>query len=255
MKYDFKSYNKLYSQNYYDNQKTSSYQAAKLILGDLYEIYKFKSVVDFGCGSGAWLKAAWELNNDIKLSGIDGKYVKDIIDFHKANYYYKNLEEKVEIEKHDLTISLETAEHLKPERAKSFIDDLCKSSDVILFSAAVDGHGGANHLNEQTQSYWIKLFQENNYFPFIFLDRKKYWFHPVFEQCPHYIAGSFLYIKKNTETFNLLEKFRVKEDFVVDIVHPNILKWRKDEYFGLKYNLRRTFAAFKRYFHRISQKN
>ncbi len=255
MSSNYNLYKKIYHKNYYDNFNNLSYEAGKIILSDLYKIYQFKSIVDFGCGAGGWLKAASELNDDIKLTGIDGDYIKNSLSFNKANFIFKNLEETINIEKHDLAISLETAEHLKPERANSFIKDLCKSSNVVLFSAAVDGHGGANHYNEQTQSYWVSKFRENGYEPFIFLDRKKYWFHPTFEKCPHYIAGSFLYIKKNTETFNLLEKFRVKDDFVVDIVHPNILKWRKDEYFGLKHNLRRTFTAFKNYFHRISRKN
>ena len=66
---------------------------------------------------------------------------------------------------------------------------------------------------------------------------------------------SFLYINKDTELYNLLEKFKVKDNFVVDIVHPNILKWRKDEYFELKHNLRRTFVSFKKYLRRITHKH
>ena len=225
MKFNYNLYKKIYNNDYYDNLQNSSYEAAKIILGDLYKIYKFKSLADFGCGAGGWLKAASELNNDIKLTGIDREYIKGILSFNKANFIFKNLEDSINIEEHDLTISLETAEHLQPKRAESFIKDLCQSSNVILFSAAVDGHGGVNHYNEQTQSYWINIFRENGYDPFIFLDRKKYWFHPTFKKCPHYIAGSFLYINKDTELYNLLEKFKVKDNFVVDIVHPNILKW------------------------------
>ena len=120
---------------------------------------------------GGWIKSAWEIDNNIEVTGIDGHYIKDILDFDEANILYKNLEEEVRVNKHDLAISVETAEHLSPGRAKTFVRDLCNASDVI-FSAAVDGHGGANHLNEQTQSYWIKIFEENKFDPFIFLDRK-----------------------------------------------------------------------------------
>ena len=119
-----------------------------------------------------------------------------------------------------------------------------------FFSAAVDGHGGANHLNEQTQSYWIKIFEENKFDPFIFLDRKKYWFHKTFDKCPYYISGSFLYIKRGTEQYEIFKKFRVQEDFVPDIVHPYILKWRKDENFGIKQNFKRFLVSIKNFLKR-----
>ncbi|RMD82912.1 MAG: methyltransferase domain-containing protein, partial [Lentisphaerae bacterium] len=39
----------------------------------------------------------------------------------------------------DLVVSLEVAEHLPPERADSFVADLCARSGYVLFSAAVPG--------------------------------------------------------------------------------------------------------------------
>ena len=254
MNIKYNLYKKIYHKSYFDNFRDLSYKAAKIILSDLYKDFKFKSVVDFGCGTGGWLRAAWEQNNAIKLTGIDGDYIKNILDFDKAKILYKNLERPIEIEKHDLAISLETAEHLSPQRANSFVKDLCKSADVVFFSAAVDGHGGANHLNEQNQSYWVNIFRENNYDPFIFLDRKKYWFHKSFERCPYYISGSLLFIKKNTVNYDLLKKYKIKDDFVVDIVHPNILKWRKDENFGVISNIKRTFVSIVKFLKRITRK-
>lgn len=247
---DYKSYNKFYNKKYFINFKDISYNAAKIILNDLHKIYKFKSIVDFGCGFGGWIKAAWEIDNSIKVTGIDGDYIKNILNFDKGEIIYKNLEENIDVKKHDLAISLETAEHLSPKRANSFVENLCNSSDLIFFSAAVDGHGGANHLNEQTQSYWIKIFNEYGFDPFIFLDRKKYWFNKTFEKCPYYISGSFLFIKRSSDQYKVFEKFKVKEDFVVDIVHPNILKWRKDENFGVKQNYKKFLISIKNFFKR-----
>ena len=57
------------------------------------------------------------------------------------------------------------------------------------------------------------------------------------------------------ELIIIMKKLKVKDNFVVDIVHHNILKWRKDEYFGLKHNLRRTFVSFKKYLCRITHKH
>ena len=248
MSKNFDKYNKLYNGNYYDNLGLATYDAAKVILGDLYKIFPYNSLVDFGCGSAVWLKAANEIiQKNKKLTGIDGDYTKNIHIFNDANFIYKNLENEIDVEKHDLAISLETAEHLSPDRADSFIKDLCKASDVVLFSAAVDGHGGTNHLNENNPSYWINHFKNNDYDPFIFLDRKKYWYHDSFSKCPYYISSSFLYIKKNTDWYKKLEHLKVKDNELVDIIHPYLLAWRKDENFGIKMNYRRFVVSIKRF--------
>lgn len=247
MSTEYKNYKKFFDKKYYDNINLISYNAAKIILNDLYKLYKFKSVVDFGCGSGAWIKSAWEIDNNIKITGIDGHYVKDLINFDKANIILQNLEYDISIKKHDLAISLETAEHLSPGRAHTFVRDLCNASEMVFFSAAVDGHGGANHLNEQTQSYWIKIFSDHGYDPFIFINRKKYWFHKTFEKCPYYISGSFLFIKRNAKQYKLFENFKIKDDFVPDIVHPNILRWRKDENFGVRKTFHKFIVSLKKF--------
>ena len=248
MSKDYKKYNKLYNKDYYENLSFVSYDAAKIVLSELYKIFPFKSMVDFGCGSASWLKAANEIiKEEKKLTGIDGEYSKNIHIFNDAKFIYKDLEEEINVEKHELAISLETAEHLSPNRAEGFVKDLCKASDIVLFSAAVDGHGGTNHLNENNQSYWINHFQKNDYDPFIFINRKKFWYHESFKKCPYYISGSFLYIKRNTEWYKKLSDLKVKENDLVDIVHPYILSWRKDENFGVKMNFRRFVTSIKKF--------
>jgi len=66
-------------------------------------------------------------------------------------------------EKYDLCISLEVAENLPEDNAESFVDLLCQAPDTILFGAAIKYQGGAGHINEQWQTYWIKLFQSKGY--------------------------------------------------------------------------------------------
>ncbi len=55
------------------------------------------------------------------------------------------------------------AEHLSPERADSFVEDLTGLSDIVLFSAAIPGQGGEGHINEQFLSYWEEKFEKRNY--------------------------------------------------------------------------------------------
>ena len=63
----------------------------------------------------------------------------------------------------DLAVSLEVAEHLAPERADGFVDDLAALSDRVLFSAAVPGQGGYGHRNEQPHVYWITRFEDRGF--------------------------------------------------------------------------------------------
>ena len=77
-------------------------------------------------------------------------------------------------EKFDLAMSLEVAEHLKPATAPQFVNSLATASDAVLFSAAYSNQGGTNHFNEQPQTYWARLFAEDNFAPFD-LFRPAFW--------------------------------------------------------------------------------
>jgi SAM-dependent methyltransferase len=51
-----------------------------------------------------------------------------------------------------------------PQRAgHRIVKCLCDSADVVLFGAAIPGQGGKHHVNEQWQSYWIRLFAANGF--------------------------------------------------------------------------------------------
>ena len=63
----------------------------------------------------------------------------------------------------DLAVSLEVAEHLPEDCADRFVDSLVGLSDKILFSAAINGQTGANHINEQPHQYWIDKFAARGY--------------------------------------------------------------------------------------------
>lgn len=141
-------------------------EAPRLIVEKLLEIYKPKSVVDFGCGLGTFLKAFKEQNVKDVL-GLDGSWVdKDLLKNYLTDKEFKevDLEQKIDLDKkYDLAISLEVAEHLNENKASLFVQNLCNASDVILFSAAIPYQGGQNHINEQWIEYWQEKFDVYNY--------------------------------------------------------------------------------------------
>jgi hypothetical protein len=71
-------------------------------------------------------------------------------------------------------MSLEVAEHIHPEAAAIFVDSLVRLAPVILFSAAIPGQGGVNHVNEQWSEYWVERFEQRGY-EVIDCIRKKLW--------------------------------------------------------------------------------
>src|SRR5256885_15969550 len=69
----------------------------------------------------------------------------------------------------DLVQSLEVAEHLPAVKAESFVDTLIAHGSLVLFSAALPGQGGENHVNEQPLDYWRDIFRSRGYLPVDYL--------------------------------------------------------------------------------------
>jgi hypothetical protein len=133
-----------------------------------------RSIVDIGCGVGTWVKTALALGVEHAI-GVDGEYVEKAIIIPPENFIPANLEFSLpDLGRFDLLISLEVAEHLHRNRASGFIQDICKMSDVVLFSAAIPYQGGTNHINENWPEYWAKLFYDNKYVPLDIL-RDRLW--------------------------------------------------------------------------------
>lgn len=123
-----------------------------------------RSVVDFGCGAGAWLAAARALGAE-ETVGVDGAWARGTgVEDACSLFVEADLESKVSLgRRFDLAICVEVAEHLMEERAETLIDTMVEHSNVVLFAAAIPGQGGADHLNEQWPEYWTTKFERRGY--------------------------------------------------------------------------------------------
>lgn len=153
-----------YGSSFYDQQRAGSLASAKAVLPIVLALTKPNSVVDFGCGVGTWLAAAKGLGVE-HCVGLEGSWAKtQPLAAPDLEVRDTDLEQPVSLqERFDLAISLEVAEHLAPERADSFVADLCAASNVVLFSAAIPGQDGTRHQNEQWPSYWAERFIRHGY--------------------------------------------------------------------------------------------
>lgn len=121
-----------------------------------------RTLVDVGCGPGAWVKEF--TNAGIEAVGLDGPWAEPHLVIPREQFIATDLEHPVFLEhRFDMAVSIEVAEHLSPERGPSFVANLCALSDAVLFSAALPGTPGTRHINLRWQSYWIAQFAENGY--------------------------------------------------------------------------------------------
>jgi len=156
-----------YSEDFYTDyaQIVSSLDA---VVSLIMRIVNPDSVVDFGCAVGGAL-SCFKAKGVSEILGVDGFWVKDeqlLIandEFirHDFNKGFLSLPKK-----YDLAISTEVAEHVEDANADTFIETLVNASDVIVFSAAVPGQGGTNHVNEQWPQYWIDKFSAHDFIVF-----------------------------------------------------------------------------------------
>jgi SAM-dependent methyltransferase len=214
---------RVYDAGFYEGQVATSLQSARIYLRHLWRFMQPRSVLDVGCGRGAWLKACHELGSEILL-GLDGGWNSrsQMID---AGIDFRSIDlEKPFAAPHevDLAISLEVAEHLRPAAAPQFVKCLAAASDAVLFSAAYPGQGGTNHVNEQPHSSWARLFAQQGFAPFDL-------FRPVFwgngDVCFWYRQNTFLYCRNASPAWQRIAAHGIgpiAEPSFMDCVHPEL---------------------------------
>jgi SAM-dependent methyltransferase len=206
-----------YDDRFFSQIQQASVRSATVILERLYSVYKPNSVLDVGCGWGAWLSVAEKLGSK-RLTGIDGPWVNpDSLLTKTATFLHADFENPIVVSgKFDLCISVEVAEHLAPAHAERFVETLCSAADVVLFSAAVRHQGGQNHINEQWQSYWVDLFKKVSYQCFDIF-RHAIWWNDSVEWW--YRQNVFLYLKDGATSVEAATLLPLLGP-VVDAVHP-----------------------------------
>ncbi len=152
-----------YSTKYYNEIMDDSTESRDELFKVPVILEDVTSIIDVGCGLGHWGK-----NLDIPYKGIDYRIPDKMLVIPKENYAEYDLTSNKEFPipgKYDLALCLEVLEHIPEAYASKAIQLLTSLSDKILFSAAVPGQGGVNHVNEQWQTYWANLFQTFGYYP------------------------------------------------------------------------------------------
>lgn len=159
-----------YGEIFYRYQREGAIRSARRVLPIVNAELCPDSVLDVGCGAGAWLSVHRELGVR-NVVGIDGDYVdRSVLMFDEHRYVPQDISMPFNLGRtFDLVQCLEVGEHVPKRCSDVLVENLVRHGKRVLFSAAVTGQGGENHINEQNYEYWRALFAKRDYLLFDFV--------------------------------------------------------------------------------------
>lgn len=214
----------VYTEDFYKSVDSRASNTAKYVFEILGNFFKIGSVVDVGCGSGAWTRTAVEQGVHCAF-GVDLQcslnLIKDNEDFHaflkegKILLVERDFVKDVEtsLPAADLALCLEVAEHLPNDVSKSLVARLTEASNIVVFSAALPGQGGTYHINEQPMKFWISEFAKFGFEPYdVFRD-----ILATYQSVPRFYALNMLLFvsRANQATDTLLAESNSLQDYKI----------------------------------------
>lgn len=159
-----------YGEEFFDYLSEGSARSARRVIPLLRAVFKVESVLDVGCGRGAWLRE-WSNERITDFMGVDGDYIDDANLLFPIDHFVRcDIAQPFALgRRFELIQSLEVAEHIAESQSDTFVRNLAAHGDIILFSAAVPGQGGEFHVNEQPYTYWRDKFAAEGFRTFDWL--------------------------------------------------------------------------------------
>lgn len=226
---------KIYNKDFFSHVDRTSEQSSAVIVPLVMDLINPASVIDIGCGTGCWL-LEFKKNGVKQVLGIDAFVEDDQRHIEADEYVAMNLLQFEGIPGHfDLAVCLEVLEHLPARAAHHIVKEITEKCQSCLFSAAVPGQGGTNHINEQWHTYWHTKFAEHGWIkydvirPQILLRK---------DVAPWYRQNTFIYARPGHCMAPKLD--RLHNDYYLDmeVYYPRITNQMQ--------SIRGAFALLKR---------
>ena len=214
-----------YGREFYLGQQDGSLRSAAVIVPHLLEAFAPRSAVDVGCGVATWLSVLNRAGVP-DVVGMDGDYVdRSMLKIPGERFVPTDLRRPPPVSRSfDLALCLEVAEHLPEANAEGLVRHLTSLAPVVVFSAAVPGQGGTDHINEQWQDYWRSRFAAQGFAaydlirPLIWTDeRVEFW----------YRQNVVCYIREGDPAASGLVP--VADEVSLNFVHPALFRLARQE--------------------------
>jgi len=229
-----------YNEVFFSQLEEGSLRSARETLPIVLECFPCQSVVDVGCGVGAWLRVCKELGVRDVL-GLDGDYVNPSrLQIAPDEFQAADLADPAPIGRQfDLALSLEVAEHLPAASSDRFVDFLTAIAPVVLFSAAVPQQGGTSHVNEQWPEYWIRKFERRGFVTVDYV-RGRIWTNRNVDWW--YAQNMLLFVRsKELEANPTLRTFAIRTEINrLSLIHPGLLAECRMAIAGLEEKLQKN---------------
>lgn len=150
-------FDKLYDEEFWKKRTIKPFDYYGQIITELFEI---KNMVDFGCGIGPYLigalkggaKKVWGYEKGYNLAK---KYIPEEI---AGRIGYGDVGELINCGKWDCALSIEVAEHLLPDEASIYMENLINASSRLIIMSTSPKRS-MYHFNPQYKEYWIDKFE------------------------------------------------------------------------------------------------
>lgn len=153
----------IYNTKFFEKNLKWNIPIAYELVGILIKYFNPHSVVDVGCGNAEFL---WQFQKrGIEIKGYEGSHFalekslvnKKYIELFDIRSLINSLQ------KYDLALCLEVAEHIEKPYSEILVDNLANLSDTVIFTAASPGQGGHFHINEQPKEFWINIWNKKGF--------------------------------------------------------------------------------------------
>lgn len=227
-----------YDANFFSSHHPGAASSAAVMVPLMLDLSGARSVVDVGCGIGTWL-AEFARLGITNIHGFDGVWVdpKQLL-IPRDCFTATDLGRLIPpLQRFDMAISLEVAEHLPEVSADAFVDSLTGLAPAIAFSAAIPMQGGTDHVNEQWPGYWAAKFAARG---FVAIDciRERVWNEPGVEWW--YAQNTILYASEEslTRSEQLRDLAQRHGGEPRALVHPGCFAAKATQPIGLRHLIR-----------------
>jgi SAM-dependent methyltransferase len=216
-----------YDKSFFEYVDDTAIRSARVVVPLVLAALPCRSVLDVGCGRGAWL-SEYRRHGVGDVLGLDGNYVAtEMLAIPSDHFKAVDLERGFDVHRRfDLVQSLEVAEHLLPASSDVFVESLTRHGALVLFSAAVPGQGGENHVNEQPYERWRARFASRGFAPYDFLRSQ---LREKEDVAPWYACNSVLYVHEGAASSlpSSIRETRVPDSAPIADVWPASYRLRR----------------------------